>query len=260
MSYRLHAARMFAIALLIAAGVMVLVNIAFACGDAPGDLSRLSNATEAEAISQLKQNHGVDVSRSPMQPMCGGIEFEVKDLDGSTLAWLEIDRVKIGGSLIFETERLLETPKEQLKALQNAAQVFHKDEQALEEDLGIHFYHPAAFALEARFPQKAKQALFATAEMCGPNENRGTWIASSRIFGTLLINTYEYIPGRTNYSADTVYRKGDLQKALFADGKLLQSYKERIANNRSWCGKNDEPEKWIKFGEKLKMLPSGSFD
>ena len=197
------------------------------CGDSP-NTSGLSNITEDEAIKTIRKNFNVEVKRSELQSMCGGIHFDVKEQDGTQLAWIEVDAPDhLGAALLRDVSELLKTPRAQLKALRASRKILLDDMDELEKEFGITFYDPSALPTETRFPNKTKQLLEAVCRYGG-----------TRV-GKITVNVSEYVPGRSEYPSETVYHKGELKETFLKDAQLLQSYREMVKNNGN-CGSTDD--------------------
>lgn len=115
--------------------------------------------------------------------------------------------------------------------LERAAHDLMADAQELKETLGIRFYHPYALPQNERF-LGSKERLYMTAEHC-PEE--ASYSSSEILSRDIIINPVHEIPGHTDYEENNVYKKGDLQHALFGNVALMTRLMERAKDNALYC-------------------------
>jgi hypothetical protein len=217
----------------------------------------MPKTTISEAIQNLKTAKGLDVVKSGIVWKCGGsnADYIVRDAaDGQELGIIPVPLAGDDGRFVtVRAIQLIGASKEEAKArierLEQARKDFVEDADALEAEFGVSMYDPNALPLNERFPDGGmKQRIYATTEYCFKD---GGYISSRELSYDIKLNTSEYVAGRSDYSEDKIYRKGDAKKALLDDPALLGKLKERAAENAAQCNTGrkttDTPWKFISY-------------
>lgn len=143
-----------------------------------------------------------------------------------------------------------------IRVLPHPAKDFVADNDAMEEKWGLHFYVPSALPTEELFPENgAKIRLFATAEACSAEYY---YKSSENLSREVTANTFLTVPGRTDYSEGTVYKKGDLQKILSDNPELKLKLLMRAQQNATHCQNerlNGLKTRWENILERLVENP-----
>lgn len=243
----------------------------------------------ADFVTKAQTELGVDVAQSRVQAMCGTTtDFDVVDHNTKRyMARIPVPLTKNDGNngriLSARVNQLLKTPREQLISIQDAHHAFRNDAYALKDELGIsasggswvnrrQMEEKQMAFMRARNLAPHEEAKLSPEDMaemrkeidevpngqdyfvnvtleihCSPTEGRGgPW----NVYRDLAIKTIEYIPGRTDYPANTIYQRGDLRKAIFTNPDAMEALKKDITENAQYCPKNGRA-KWVKVLERL---------
>jgi hypothetical protein len=213
---------------------------ALACGGSPavpaGGVEKIG--LEA-AIDLIWDRHHVNVELTGGSK-CGGPAFRVSQpaVGGSRdqqLGMVELPspgKESTGGLLVQAVEQLLQTPRAELLALQGARDLLWKDSDALKKEYGISVYDPNALSDAQRFPAPGRQLLMVTTEKC----DESTMTSSSKLGkGSVLVPLTTYVAGTVSYPDGSIYREGDLQRAILRDRELLLAARERFDMNDRFC-------------------------
>lgn len=202
-----------------------------------------AEATLNKDISQVKDEYNIEVSYQ-ISVRGGPSIYRLTDLtDGKVLGSVELRRTNYfpgqnkwlyhQGELQEKLGKILKTPKDQLKRLVKSKRVLYEDIKNLEKEMGISCYDPNALPLEERIPDGERQILYVTTEFFD-----GNFYSSSEQMGVVSVNVSEHIPGRTNYSEESVYQRGDLKKSIMQNKELFSAYVKRVLHNAQHSDEN----------------------
>lgn len=231
-----------------------------ACGGADGWANPDASTpivSLADAISHARSVLGVQVTKSQLQSKCGGdIDYTVVDTNsGKALGTIPVPRqsesANDGRTLSVRLQQLLQASRTEIVELENARRIFYDDVEGLKEDLGIGAYVPNAYPIEQRTQNNGQDYLvFVNIDgFC----SEGYQERPSLVYQGLAIKTLEYIPGRTDYSAKSIYQKGDLKRAIIGNTEVMAEIKKRVASNAQFCADDNfgKKQKWIEVNARL---------
>jgi hypothetical protein len=240
-------------------------STSLACGGGIGwakPTDSTPKVTTASVISKVSKTQSVEIQKSKAESMCGD-DYDYFINDAATKKYLgsvpvprSADRANDGRYLDVRLQQILSVPREQLLALGGKGQVFYDDTEALEKDLGFSAYVPDALPIEQRYLDADQSYLvYLTIEkQCSANG----YESPGNVVENFPIKTIEFIPGRTDYSANTIYQKGDLKKAILANPKIMDALKKRVASNVQYCRDSDLSGKRDLWAEVSKRLATES--
>ena len=247
----------FAVAL---ASLLSLAPVdSFACGSVgwANPDSSVAAIKLDEVIVKAKLELGIAVAQAELQYRCGSdINYSITDLvSGQSLGTVPVPSTSVtendGRAMTVRLAQLLKTPREQLIALRKSATIFRNDVDGLEEDLGIAAYVPSAIPLAERIKNNAQDySIYLIMQMhC---EADGYVKSPYLISQSLTIKTLEYIPGRVDYPASSIYQKGDFKKLVFSSPEVLAKIKSQVTANAKYCRRHSHQEvDWLDVSQRF---------
>jgi hypothetical protein len=243
-----------------ATSVMAAPMAAMACGGSLGWENPAASAAAVsldQAIETAQTEFSLKIKESEYQARCGS-DLEYTVIDGTSneqLGTIPVPREAVsqndGRALIARVQQLLQSPREQLIRLGKARALFYEDTQALKEELGISAYVPNAYPIEKRITNGGQDyLLFLTVESyCSGRGLQSPFVVSQNFH----IKTLEYIPGRTEYPASSIYAKGDFRKAVFENTEALSEVKSHVVSNARFCSDDEYGKRnfWVEVANRL---------
>lgn len=210
------------------------------------DIESLQPSTIAQVIEKAK-SMGMQLEKEDDFSKCASsVSFSLIEVSTNKyIVSIPVPFVAInaddGRYLDVRLKQVLVTPKEKLLVLAAAEKEFYEDSQALDEELGVSFYSDGS----VKDGNEMTAYIYAN-DVCSFELYRNKAVLVENVIeADFKIPAIKYIPGKSSYDANSIYKKGDFRKIIFSDRVLLGKLLVISQTNAKSCNsKYQDIKKW----------------